>query len=176
MRFRISAIDQGGGLARAASLCATLAACAAMPVLAGEPPSSEPVQASAEADVAPGAGMRVAIDAATGLPRPLTAQEAAELDALTAESRAAKSRAAGLPAAKSRAAVPAPAMRSSKTRGGAIGAELDPSYMVYSVATVGADGTVRMECVTGAEHADDAVHDHAHADSSDHQEAGHETR
>ena len=146
---------------RAASLCAAFAACAAMPALAGEPPASEPVQAAAEADVVPGAGMRVAIDAATGLPRPLTAKEAAELDAL---------------AAQSRAAVPAPAMQSFKARGGAVGMKLDPSHMVYSVATVGADGKVRMECVTGEDHAHDAVHDHENAHGNDHQEAGHATR
>ena len=161
MRFRISATEQGGGLMRAASLCAALAACAAMPAVAGEPPASEPVKASAEADVVPAAGMRVAIDPVTGMPRPLTAKEAAELDAL---------------AAKSRAAVPAPAMQSFKARGGAVGVKLDESHMVYSVATVGADGKVRMECVTGAEHAHDAVHDHAHPDSNDHQETGHATR
>lgn len=161
MRFRISANEQGGRLMRAASLCAALAACAAVPALAGEPPASEPVQTPAEADVAPGVGMRVAIDAATGMPRPLTAKEAAELDAL---------------AARSRATARAPAVRTFTARGGAIGADLDESHMVYSVATVGADGKPRMECVTGAEHADAAVHDHEHADGNDHEEANHETR
>jgi hypothetical protein len=161
MRVRISATEQGGGLTRAASLCAAFAACVALPALAGEPPASEPVQAAAEAEVAPNVGMRVAIDAATGRPRALTAKEAAELDALTA---------------KSRATARAPAVRTFTARGGAIGADLDPSYMVYSVATVGADGKPRMECVTGADHADAAVHDHAHADGHDHQETGHETR
>jgi hypothetical protein len=146
---------------RAASLCAALAACAAMPAVAGEPPASEPVKASAEADAVPAAGMRVAIDAATGMPRPLTAKEAAELDAL---------------AAQSRKAAPTPATQSFKARGGAVGARLDPSHMIYSVATVGADGKVRMECVTGAEHAHDAVHDHSNTDKNDHQEAGHATR
>ena len=161
MRFRSSATDQGGGLMRAASLCAALAACVAVPALAGEPPASESVQAAAEADVAPGVGMRVAIDSATGLPRPLTAKEAAELDAL---------------AAQSRKAAPVPATRSFRTRTGAVGANLDSSHTVYSVATVGADGKVHMECVTGAEHAHDAVPDHADSDGNDHQEAGHETR
>ena len=160
MRFRISATEQGGGLMRAASLCAALAACAAMPAVAGEPPASEPAKAAAEADVVPGAGMRVAIDPVTGMPRPLTAKEAAELDAL---------------AAKSRAAVPAPAAQSFKARGGAVGLKLDPSHMVYSVATVGADGKVRMECVTGADQAHDAVHGHSHSADS-HQEASHATR
>jgi hypothetical protein len=161
MRLRISATDHGGGLIRAASLCAALAACAAMPALAGEPPASEPVQASAEADVVPGAGMRVAVDPTTGMPRPLTAEEARVLDAM---------------AARSRRAVPTPALQSFKAKGGAVGVKLDPSYMVYSVATVGEDGKVRMDCVTGAEHADDAVHDHAQTDSNDHQEASHATR
>jgi hypothetical protein len=109
----------------------------------------------------PSIGMRVAIDAATGMPRALTAKEAAELDAL---------------AAKSRGTARASAVRIFAARGGAIGAELDPSYMVYSVATVGADGKPRMDCVTGEEHAAAAVHDHAHADGNDHQETGHETR
>ena len=161
MRFRISATEQGGGLMRAASLCAALAACAAMPALAGEPPVGEPEQAAAATDVVPGAGMRVAVDPVTGVPRPITAKEAAELDALSA---------------KSRAALRAPAMQSFKAKGGAVGVKLDESHMVYSVATVGADGKVRMECVTGAEHAHDAVHDHAHPDSNDHQETGHATR
>lgn len=161
MRFGISSTDQGGGLMRAVSFCAVLAACAAAPALAGEPPASEPVQVSAEADVAPNAGMRVAIDAATGLPRALTAKEAAELDAL---------------GAKSRETARAPAVRTFTARGGAVGADLGESHMVYSVATVDADGKLRMECVTGADHADAAVHDHAHADDSDHQEAGYETR
>lgn len=160
MRLRISATDQGGGLMRAVSLCAALSACAVMPALAGEPPASEPVQAAATAEVVPDAGMRVAVDPATGRPRPLTAKEAAELDAM---------------AAKSRAAAPTPMMRSFKAKGGAVGMKLDPSYMVYSVATVGADGTVRMECVTGEEHAQDAVHDHAHPDQIE-QEVRHETR
>lgn len=161
MRVRVSATDQGGGVLRAASFCAALAACVALPAFAADPPASDSVQAPAETDVAPGVGMRVAIDAATGMPRALTAKEAAELDAL---------------AASSRATARAPAVRTFMARGGAIGAELDPSYMVYSVATVGADGKPRMECVTGADHADAAVHDHAHADGNDHQEAGHETR
>jgi len=161
MRVRISATEQGGGLVRAASLCAALAACVALPAFAGEPPANEPAQASAEAEVAPSAGMRVAIDPATGMPRPLTAKEAAELDALTARSRAT-ARPSGV--------------RTFTARGGAIGAELDSSYMVYSVATVGADGKARMECVTGEDHADAAVHDHAHADGNDHEETGHETR
>jgi hypothetical protein len=95
------------------------------------------------------------------MPRPLTATEAAELDAL---------------AVSSRATARAPAVRTFVARGGAIGAELDSSYMVYSVATVGADGKARMECITGADHADAAVHDHAHADGNDHEETGHETR
>lgn len=161
MRVRLSATEQGGGLMRAASLCAALAACAAVPAFAAEPPASEPVQAPVEADVAPGVGMRVAIDAATGMPRALTAKEAAELDAL---------------AAKSRGIARASAVRTFTARGGAVGAELDASHIVYSVATVGADGKLRMECVTGADHADAAVHDHAHADDSDHQETRYETR
>jgi hypothetical protein len=161
MRVRTSTNELGGGLTRAASLCAAFAACAALPAFAGEPPASEPVQASAEAEVAPNVGMRIAIDAATGMPRPLTAKEAAELDAL---------------AAKSRAVARAPAVRVFTARGGAVGAELDSSYMVYSVATVGADGKPRMECVTGEDHADAAVHDHAHADGNEHQETGYETR
>jgi hypothetical protein len=145
---------------RAVSSCAALAACVALPALAGEPPASKPVQASAETEVTPSAGMRIAIDAATGLPRALTAKEAAELDAL---------------AAKSRATARAPAVRTFTARGGAIGANLDESHMVYSVATVDADGKLRMECVTGADHADAAVHDHEHADGNDHEEASHET-
>ncbi len=161
MRFRISVTEHGGGLVRAASICATLAACTALPALAGEPPASEPVQASAEAEVAPGVGMRVAIDAATGMPRALTAKEAAELDALTATSRASTR---------------ATTVRTFKARGGAVGAKLDSSHMVYSVATVGADGKLSMECVTGAENAHDAVHEHAHPDGNDQQEVGHETR
>jgi len=161
MRLRNSATDQGGGLIRAVSICAALSACAAMPAFAGEPPASEPVKASAEADAVPGAGMRVAIDAATGMPRPLTAKEAAELDAL---------------AAKSRAAVPAPVLQSFRTKGGAVGVKLDESHMVYSVATVGSDGSVRMECVTGAGQAQDAVHEHSHSADNHHQEASDETR
>lgn len=155
MRFCISPFDRARGPTRAAALCAAVAACLALPAIAGEPPvtgTQEATEASkaAETDTS-NAGMRVAVDPATGRARPMTANEAKALDALAK-------------ANEKRAAARAP--RTFKTPSGAVGVELDPSHMVYSVATVGADGKVEMECVTGEEHANDAAHDQTHTDKN----------
>jgi len=160
MRLRISATEHGGGLIRAVSLCAALSACAVPPALAGDPPASPTEPQSAAAEVVPAAGMRVAVDPATGRPRPLTAEEARVLDAMDAAARKAR---------------PAPALQSFRAKGGGVGLKLDESYMVYSVATVGADGHLDMECITGADHARDAVHGHAHAEPAE-QGKSNETR
>jgi hypothetical protein len=152
MRFCISPFDRPRGPTRAAALCAAVATCLALPAIAGEPPvtGAQKATKAAETDTS-NAGMRVAVDPATGRMRPMTANEAKALDAL--DKANAKRPAAGAP-------------RAFTTASGAIGMELDPSHMVYSVATVGADGKVQMECVTGEEHAHDAAHDQKHTDTN----------
>jgi len=150
MRFRISPLDQASGPRRAATLGAAVVACLALPAMAGEPPASA-AQAPAATTETPSAGMRVAVDPATGQIRPMTADEAKALDALSM-------------ASARRAAAAAP--RTFKTASGATGVALDDSHMVYSVATVGADGKIELECVTGAEHAHDAAHGHTQSDKN----------
>jgi len=152
MRFRISPFDHARGPTRAAALCAALAAGLASPAMADEQPvNGAPQAAEAAATDTSTAGMRVAVDPATGHVRPMTADEAKALDAL-----------ASVKARRAAAAAPRP----FKAASGATGVALDESHMVYSVATVGADGKIDMQCVTGGEHAHDAAHGHVQSDKN----------
>lgn len=140
-----------------AAMCAAVASYLTLPATAAEPPVNG-AQEVAEvenievetADTA-SAGMRVAVDPETGRVRTVTAAEAKVL-------------AAASPASPKRSAANAPITFVDPS--GAIGMVLDSSYMVYSVATVGEDGKIRMECVTGEDHAHDAVHGHTHAEKN----------
>jgi hypothetical protein len=142
-------LDQASSPRLAVALCAAVASCLTLPATATEPPviAAQEVAAVDAADTS-NAGMRAAVDPATGRVRPVTAEEAKALNALAA-------------ASAKRSAARAP--RSFTTPSGAIGMELDSSHLVYSVATVGEDGKIQMECVTGEDLAHDAVHGHTHA-------------
>lgn len=98
----------------------------------------------------PLAGMTVFIDEETGQFRAPTAEEAA---ALSAEINKPLNSAA------------APAARSDsyamiRSTNDAIGVRLGASQMVYTMATVGADGKVTQNCFHGSEEATDYLHNH----------------
>jgi hypothetical protein len=97
--------------------------------------------------------MMVAIDAATGKIRPVTAAEAKTLNDMTrARSKAAaKSPAGGAKRTKGSTTVVAAAAPNMELRSasGAIGRRVGEENMVYSVVSRNADGTTSLECVTG---------------------------
>lgn len=157
MGSRSSLVDQTCGPRRVAALCAAIAACVALPAMAGDPPASRNQPAP---DATPGAaadasnpGMMVAIDAATGKIRPVTAAEAKTLNDMTrARSKAAaKSPAGGAKRTKGSTTVVAAAAPNMELRSasGAIGRRVGEENMVYSVVRRNADGTTSLECVTG---------------------------
>lgn len=156
MGSRSSLVDQTCGPRRVAALCAAMAACVALPAMAGDPPASRNQPAS---DATPGTaadasnpGMMVAIDAATGKVRPVTAAEAKTLNDLTrAKAAAAKAPAGGAKRTKSSTTVVAAAAPNMELRSasGAIGRRVGEENMVYSVVRRNADGTTSLECVTG---------------------------
>jgi hypothetical protein len=94
--------------------------------------------------------MMVAIDPATGRIRPVTAEEAKTLNAMTqARAKAAAKAKGGANRAKTSttgAAAPDMELRSAS---GAIGRRVGEENMVYSVVRRNADGTASLECVTG---------------------------
>ena len=155
MGSRSSLVDQTCGPRRVAALCAAMAACVALPAMAGDPPASRnqpafDAAAGAAAD-ASNPGMMVAIDAATGKVRPVTAAEAKTLNDLTRSKAAAKAPAGGAKRTKSSTTVVAAAAPNMELRSasGAIGRRVGEENMVYSVVRRNADGTTSLECVTG---------------------------
>jgi hypothetical protein len=105
-------------------------------------------------------GMSVVKDAATGQLRAPTADEAAQLQAIRAQQRAAASAAAanrsGLARGASAAATVAPGTTIQHANG-AVEMTVDSEQLSYSVVTKDADGKLVLQCVTGTTAADKAM-------------------
>jgi len=82
-------------------------------------------------------GLKVFIDPVTGAIREAEQEEQSALAPLVAEA----------------AAVPQPLTHPS----GAVGLQLGEDQMVFSVATIGPDGKLKMDCITGKKHAEAKV-------------------
>lgn len=107
------------------------------------PKAPAPAQASpAQAAPAEGAGQRVFIDPATGKIREPEPAEVAALEAAGAR--------------RTLRTLAAPSML-IEGPGDALGMSVPEDLMSYSVATINADGSVSMECVTGKKAADAAA-------------------
>jgi len=109
---------------------------------------------------AAGAGMTITKDPVTGELRAPTADEFNALEKQQVKDKAAQAKAnakangkAGPVAAKSADAVD-PEIRLAN---GAVGYQLGDEFMTYSVVTRNADGTTLIDCVTGAEAANQLV-------------------
>lgn len=100
-------------------------------------------------DSAPLAGMTVFIDEETGEFRAPTAEEAAELSAAMQRMLSPASRSASAETVSQR-----------KLANGAVGARLGASQMVFTVATIGADGKITQSCAHGPEQAKEYLHNH----------------
>lgn len=164
MRSRNTPLFLTSGPRRAAVLCAAVAACLVLPAMAADPPAGKSPPAP-ETAAAPSAGMRAAVDPATGKLRPMTAAEAKALDDITrARARAsakAKGSVGGAKGAKTSSALGSESVAPGEvftTSSGAIGVALDESQEVYSVVTRGADGKLQMQCVTGQDEANKALY------------------
>ena len=107
------------------------------------------------------AGMVVARDPATGKLRAPTAEEMQALE------QAAKATPQRSPAA----AVAAPVER--RAANGAVGFHVGDTFMTYSVMRRNADGTMTMQCVTGAEAADKLLKAPQAARATSQKEHGH---
>lgn len=105
-------------------------------------PTSKPVAAPTASS---SAGQRVAKDSATGQLREPTPEELKELGAMQAKT-------APLVKAPLRQLQAAPGVAS-----GAVGVVLDESFESYAVATRGADGKVKFDCVQGKQEAEARV-------------------
>lgn len=104
-------------------------------------------------------GMSVVKDAATGQLRAPTADEAAQLQTIRAQQRAAASAAAnrsGLARGASAAATVAPGTTIQHANG-AVEMTVDSEQLSYSVMTKDADGKLVLQCVTGATAAEKAM-------------------
>jgi hypothetical protein len=146
-------------ISKQVALAATILACAAAAVSAGpaDPAQNTPAKSAApvkaEAKKTPaapagGAGMVVFIDPKTGKTR---APEPGEMEALTGRNKVSSKASAANRAASSEAVE----FRSATTDG--IGIKLSDEQMVYSVVSIGPDGKLKQQCVTGAKAAEKAV-------------------
>ena len=105
-------------------------------------------------------GMSVVKDAATGQLRAPTADEAAQLQAIRAQQRAAATAAAANRSGLSRGAAAAATVAPGTTiqhANGAVEMTVDPESVSYSVMTKDADGKLVLQCVTGATAAEKAM-------------------
>jgi hypothetical protein len=168
MGSRSTLVDQTSRPRRFAALCAAIAACVALPAMAGDPSAAKdqaaPDATSSAAAGASNAGMMVAIDPATGRIRPVTAEEAKTLNAMTqarakagAKTKASSGGASRTKSAQTNGATAAGSGVMFKTASGAKGVRLDDSQMVYTVVTRSDDGTLSMDCVKGSDAAAKAV-------------------